>query len=102
MTVTVAAETRISHSVARVSAAPAVVPRSLSCQVPDTQCHTGPMPLLPLPIESDPTGLSRDSGGVVEVLGTASAKVVAAVPVGLVAFLQYLRFLRAGFAMGGG
>ena len=30
MTVAVSAETRISHSVARVSAAPAVAPRSLS------------------------------------------------------------------------
>jgi len=37
MTVTVAAETRISHSVARVSAAPAVAPRSLSRQVRDNK-----------------------------------------------------------------
>jgi len=36
MTVAVAAETRISHSVARVSAAPAAVPRSLSRHVRDT------------------------------------------------------------------
>ena len=42
MTVAVAAETRISHSVARVSAAPAVAPRSLSRQVRDSslQAHT--------------------------------------------------------------
>jgi len=39
MTVAVAAETRISHSVARVSAAPAVAPRSLSRQVRDSRCH---------------------------------------------------------------
>ena len=35
MTVAVAAETMISHSVARVSTAPAAAPRSLSCQVRD-------------------------------------------------------------------
>jgi len=39
MTVAVAAETRISHSVARVSAAPAVAPRSLSHQVRDINIH---------------------------------------------------------------
>ena len=33
----VVAETRICHSVARVSASPAATPRSLSCQVRDTQ-----------------------------------------------------------------
>ena len=37
MMVAVAAETRISHSVARVSAMPAAVPRSLSCQVCDSR-----------------------------------------------------------------
>jgi len=42
MTVAMAAETRISHSVARVSMAPAVVPRSLSCQVRDTWIHPEP------------------------------------------------------------
>ena len=36
MTVAVAAETRISHSVARVSAAPAAAPRSLLIQVRDS------------------------------------------------------------------
>jgi len=36
MTVAVAVETRISHSVARVSAAPAAAPRSLSRQVRDS------------------------------------------------------------------
>ena len=36
MTVAMAAETRISHSVARVSAAPTAVPRSLSRQVRDS------------------------------------------------------------------
>jgi len=42
MTVAMAAETRISHSVARVSAAPAAAPRSLSCQVRDTWIHPEP------------------------------------------------------------
>ena len=37
MTVAVAAETRISHSVARVSMAPTAAPRSLSCQVHDSR-----------------------------------------------------------------
>jgi len=37
MTVAMAAETRISHSVASVSAAPAAVPRSLLCQVRDSR-----------------------------------------------------------------
>jgi len=36
MTAAMAAERRISHSVARVSAAPAALPRSLSHQVRDT------------------------------------------------------------------
>jgi len=37
MTVAVAAEIRISNSVVRVSTAPAVAPRSLSCQVRDSR-----------------------------------------------------------------
>jgi len=37
MKVAVAAQTRISHSVVRVSAAPAVAPRSLSHQVRDSR-----------------------------------------------------------------
>jgi len=37
MTVAVAAETRISHSVARVSVTPAAAPRSLSRQVSDSR-----------------------------------------------------------------
>ena len=43
MTVAVAAETRISHSVARVSAAPVAAPRSLLRQVRDS------MALKPIP-----------------------------------------------------
>jgi len=41
MMVAVVVETRISHSVVRVSVAPTAAPRSLSCQVRDTLhiCH---------------------------------------------------------------
>ena len=46
MTVAVAAETRISHSVARVSATPAAAPRSLSRQVRDIPFFPASSPVI--------------------------------------------------------